>query len=139
MMRISLDSPREVKGRMLGRIKQIAVSVANLEASKQFYRDKLGLKLLFEAPPGLVFFDLDGIWLMLSAANEKEPPQPGSVLYFVVDDIAAEFVALKERGVVFEDEPHLIADMGSHELWMTFFKDPDGTLLALRAEVATSA
>ncbi|MGQ0813148.1 MAG: VOC family protein [Gemmatimonadota bacterium] len=120
---------------MLGKIRQIAVAVADLDKSKQFYRDKLGIKLIFEAPPGLVFFDLDGIWLMLSAANEKEPAQPGSTLYFEVADISDAFAALRARGVDFVDEPHRVAELGAHELWMTFFKDPDGTVLALRAEV----
>ena len=121
---------------MLGKIRQVAVVVADLEASKQFYRDQLGIRLLFEAPPGLAFFDLDGIWLMLGAENEKERAQPGSVLYFEVADITAAFNELRTRGVRFEDEPHRVADLGSYELWMTFFKDPDGTILALRAEVA---
>ncbi len=121
---------------MVARIRQIAVAVADLEASKHFYRDQLGLKLLFEAAPSLAFFDCDGIWLMLSAANEKEPAQPGSVLYFETRDIRAEFAELKGRGITFVDEPHLVADIGDRELWMTFFKDPDGTVLALRAEVA---
>ncbi|HUP88975.1 MAG TPA: VOC family protein [Longimicrobiales bacterium] len=120
---------------MLSKIKQIAVVVSDVAASKEFY-GKLGLKLLFEAPPGLVFFDLDGIWLMLSAANEKEHAQPGSVLYFVVDDINAAYSELQGNGVEFIDQPHRIADMGSYELWMTFFRDPDGTTLALRSEVA---
>lgn len=121
---------------MLSKLRQIAVSVADLAASKDFYQNKLGLKFLFEAPPSLVFFDMDGIWLMLSGANEKEPAAPGSVLYFEVADIHATYADLKNRGVEFIGEPHLIADMGSYELWMAFFKDPDGTGLALRAEVA---
>ena len=120
---------------MIGKVRQIAVVVKDLEASKIFYRDQLGLKLLFEAPPGLAFFDLDGIWLMLSAENERERAQPGSVLYFEVVDIQKIFTELKGRGVTFVDEPHRIADMGTYELWMTFFRDPDGTVLALRAEV----
>jgi methylmalonyl-CoA/ethylmalonyl-CoA epimerase len=111
------------------------VAVKDIEASKSFYRDHAGLTLLFEAPPGLAFFDLGGVWLMLSQENEKEPAQTGSVLYFEVADIEAEYAAMKERGVVFVDAPHRIADMGTYELWMTFFRDPDGTLLALRAEV----
>jgi catechol 2,3-dioxygenase-like lactoylglutathione lyase family enzyme len=121
---------------MLAKIKQIAVSVADLEASKQFYGEKLGIKMIFEVPGQLAFFDLAGIWLMLSLANEKEPAAPGSVLYFEVTDIHAAYRELKERGVVFIDEPHKIADMGSYELWMTFFRDPDGTALAIRAEIA---
>lgn len=121
---------------MLGPIKQIAVTVKNLEVSKAFYRDKAGLKFLFDAPPGLSFFDCGGIWLMLAQENEAEAlAAPGSALYFEVDDINKTFAEMKERGVSFVDQPHRIADMGSYELWMTFFRDPDGTLLALRAEV----
>lgn len=122
----------------LSRIRQIAVAVADLTASKAFYRDQLGMKLLFEAPPGLAFFACDGIWLMLSAATEQEPAHPGSILYFAVADIHEAHAALSDRGVVFIDEPHKIADMGPYELWMCFFKDPDGTVLALRAEVQSS-
>jgi catechol 2,3-dioxygenase-like lactoylglutathione lyase family enzyme len=120
---------------MLGKIRQIAVVVEDLEASIAFYKERLGLKFLFQVPPGLAFFDLDGVWLMLSSENEQEKAQPGSVLYFQVSDIRAVHADLQQRGVVFEDEPHRIADMGSYELWMTFFKDPDGTVLALREEV----
>lgn len=121
---------------MLGKIKQIAVSVADLEASKSFYGEKLSIKQVFEVPGQLVFFDLAGIWLMLSLANEKEPAQPGSVLYFEVADIQAAYRELQQRGVAFIGEPHKIADMGSYELWMAFFRDPDGTALAIRAEVS---
>ena len=120
---------------MLSRIKQIAVVVADLEGSIEFYRDKLGLKFLFRAPPGLAFFDCDGIMLMLGAANERERAQPGSVLYFAVDDIHAAHTELRSRGVAFEDEPHRVADLGQVELWMSFFRDPDGTVLAIRAEI----
>lgn len=120
---------------MFGKIRQIGVAVKDLAVSKNFYGEQLGLQLLFEAPPSLVFFNLDGIWLMLSQESEQEPARPGSVLYFHVDNIANTFALLKKRGIQFIDEPHRIADLGSHELWMTFFKDPDGTVLALRAEV----
>ena len=121
---------------MLSKIRQIAVAVADLEQSQKFYGEMLGLPKVFDVPGQLAFFDLSGIWLMLSAANEKEPAQPGSVLYFAVADIQAAHAQLRERGVSFVDEPHKIADMGMYELWMSFFRDPDGTLLAIRAEVA---
>ena len=121
---------------MLSKIKQIAVSVADLDASKAFYGEMLGVPLAFEVPGQLVFFDLAGIWLMLSKANEKEPAQPGSVLYFEVSDIHAAHEQLQKRGVNFIDKPHKIADMGAYELWMAFFRDPDQTALAIRAEVA---
>ena len=123
---------------MLGKIKQIAVAVADLEASKAFYGERLGLAQVLDVPGQLAFFDLDGIWLMLSAATKDEPARPGSVLYFVVDDIRASHQQLRARGIDFIDEPHRIADMGTYELWMSFFRDPDGTLLAIRSEVVKS-
>jgi catechol 2,3-dioxygenase-like lactoylglutathione lyase family enzyme len=117
----------------LSRIRQIALVVHDLPAAIAFYRDRLGMRFLFQAPPGLAFFDCDGIWLMLSTP-EKEFDRPGSVIYFEVPDIDATYRTLAERGVEFIDPPHLIADMGKYELWMAFFRDLDGNPLALRAE-----
>jgi methylmalonyl-CoA/ethylmalonyl-CoA epimerase len=42
---------------------------------------------------------------------------------------------LQSRGIVFEDEPHLIAKMPDHDLWMVFLRDPDRNLLGLMCEV----
>lgn len=124
---------------MLSAIKQVGVAVADLETSKQFYGERLGLTQVLEVPGQLVFYDLDGIWLMLSRPEDGFPPRPGSTLYFAVPDIHAAHRQLRERGVAFIDEPHLIADMGTYELWMSFFRDPDETVLAIRAEVAKQA
>ena len=121
---------------MLSTIKQIAVSVADLEKSKDFYGERLGLKKVYEVPGQLAFYDLDGIWLMLSIPEGGFPPRPGSTLYFAVPDIHAAHEQLRARGVEFIDEPHKIADMGAYELWMSFFRDPDDTVLAIRSEVA---
>jgi methylmalonyl-CoA/ethylmalonyl-CoA epimerase len=120
---------------MLGGIKQIAVTVADLERAKAFYGGQLGLPQVYEVPGQMVFFDLAGIWLMLSRPEEGFQPAPGSTLYFAVDDIHEAHRRLRERGVEFIDEPHRIADMGSYELWMSFFRDPDSTVLAIRSEV----
>lgn len=121
---------------MLAAIKQIAVAVADLETSKEFYGEGLGLKQVYEVPGQMVFFDLAGIWLMLSRPEGEFEARPGSTLYFAVEDIHAAHRQLRERGIAFIDEPHKIADMGAYELWMSFFRDPDGTVLAIRAEVA---
>ncbi len=118
----------------LSRIRQIAQVTRDLPTATQFYRDRLGVPFLFEVPGQLAFFDCGGTWLMLSPP-EKEFDHPGSVLYFAVDDIDAAYRTLKERGVEFIDAPHLIADMGTYELWMAFFRDPDRNPLALRCEV----
>ena len=50
----------------LTRIAQIAIVVTDLERAIAFYRDVLGLQFLFQAPPGLAFFNLDGVRIMLS-------------------------------------------------------------------------
>ena len=118
------------------RLGQIAVTAKDVERAASFYEDQLGLKLLFKAPPGLAFFDCGGVRLMLQRPEKPEFDHPTSVLYFAVPDIQAAFGKLKESGVRFEDEPHLIAKMPTHDLWMTFFRDSEGNLLALMAEVA---
>jgi methylmalonyl-CoA/ethylmalonyl-CoA epimerase len=118
----------------LGPIGQIAITVADLPRSVEFYRDALGLPLLFEAPPGLAFFDCGGIRLMLSRPEGEFTPGASSVLYFRVTDIEAVARAMKSRKVSFVDEPHFIAKMPDHELWMCFFRDPDGHTLALMEE-----
>jgi len=117
------------------RLGQIAVNARDVERAAAFYEDKLGLKLLFKAPPGLAFFDCSGVRLMLERAEKPEFDHPSSVLYFAVPDIQAAYGKLKESAVHFEDEPHLIARMPAHDLWMTFFRDSEGNLLALMSEV----
>ena len=118
------------------RLGQIAINAKDVDRAAKFYEEKLGLKLLFKAPPGLAFFDCGGVRLMLGRAEKPEFDHPGSVLYFAVPDIRAAYGKLKASGVDFEDEPHLIAKMPEHDLWMTFFRDSEGNLLALMSEVA---
>jgi methylmalonyl-CoA/ethylmalonyl-CoA epimerase len=43
---------------------------------------------------------------------------------------------MRERNVAFEDEPHVIARMADHDLWMCFFRDLDDNVFALMAEVS---
>ena len=118
----------------LDRIGQIAINVRDVARAVQFYRDTLGLRFLFEVPK-LAFFDCGGVRLMLSLPESKEFDHPGSVLYYKVADINASHAALKARGVEFIDEPHLIARMPDHDLWMVFLHDTEGNTLALMSEV----
>ena len=118
----------------LSQVGQIALTVSDVGRSIAFYRDSLKMKMLFRAG-NLAFFDCGGIRLMLSPPEGEFRPGGGSVIYFKVADINAAFDAMGSRGVSFIDKPHLIAKMPDHELWMTFFKDPDGNTLALMSEV----
>jgi methylmalonyl-CoA/ethylmalonyl-CoA epimerase len=118
----------------LSTIGQIAMPVKDLARAVAFYRDRLGMRFLFQAPPSLAFFDCGGVRLMLDVPQDKEFDHPGSPLYFKVDDIDAAYSDLKARGVDFRDAPHLIAKMPDHELWMAFFRDGEGNTLALMCE-----
>ena len=117
----------------LARIGQIAVTVGNLERAVTFYRDTLGMALLFQVP-NMAFFDCGGIRLMLGLA-EKPGEIFSSVIYYRVDQIQQAYEVLSSRGVEFEAKPHLIAKMPDHDLWMAFFRDPDRNLLALMCEL----
>ncbi len=118
----------------LRQIGQIAVNVRDLERAVAFYRDVLGMKLLFSVPK-LAFFDCGGVRLMLSLPEKPEFDHPASVLYYKVADIKATHAALEARHVRFEAPPHLIAKMPDHELWMTFLRDSEENLLGLMSEV----
>jgi methylmalonyl-CoA/ethylmalonyl-CoA epimerase len=73
---------------------------------------------------------------MLTRPEKPEFDHPSSILYFAVPDIQSAHASMKEKGVQFEDEPHLLARMPDHDLWMTFFRDTEGNLMGLMSEVA---
>lgn len=123
----------------LGIIGQISMNAHDIPRAVAFYRDRLGLRFLFEAPPKMAFFDCSGIRLMLSLPERDEYDHAGSVLYFKVSDIQQAYADLSVRGVHFESEPHLIAKMPDHELWMAFFRDSEANTLALMSEVRSEA
>jgi methylmalonyl-CoA/ethylmalonyl-CoA epimerase len=123
----------------ISRLGQIAINAHDVERAATFYAEVLGLKLLFKAPPALVFFDCGGVRLMISRPEKPEFDHPSSVLYFAVPDIHAAHEKMKERGARFEDEPHLIARMPAHDLWMTFFRDSENNLMGLMSEVPHAA
>ena len=118
----------------LSQIGQIAINVHDTGRAVAFYRDHLGMKLLFTAGQ-LAFFDAGGIRLMLTPPEKPEFDHPASILYFKVPDIQQAHATLSQRGVKFEDTPHLIARMPDHELWMTHFRDSENNLLSLMSEV----
>ena len=118
-------------------IGQIAINTHDVERSVAVYRDALGLEFLFQAGP-LAFFMCGGVRIMLSVAENDEFDHPSSIVYFRVEDIRAARDELASRGVPLEDEPHLIAEMPDHDLWMTFFRDPDRNYLGLMSEVRRS-
>jgi len=121
----------------VSRIGQIAITVEDLPRAIAFYRDVLGLRFLFEAPPAMAFFDCGGVRLMLSLPEETGShagQRFGAILYYAVDDIQQAAAALTARGVVFEQPPHIVARLPQADLWMAFLRDPDGQMLAIMRE-----
>jgi len=114
---------------------QIAIAVSDIHQAMTFYRDGLGLTLLFEVPPSMAFFDCGGTRLMLTTLQGEAKDHRTSVIYYKVAELAKATEALKARGLKFEREPELAAKMEDHELWIGFLRDPDENLIGIMAEV----
>jgi methylmalonyl-CoA/ethylmalonyl-CoA epimerase len=118
----------------LNQIGQIAITVKDMPRAVAFYRDVLGMRHLFDAGPKLSFFDCGGVRLMLDIPEQAEFQHPPSILYYKVGDIRAVHRELMDKNVRFEDEPHVIARLPTHDLWMTFARDSEGNVFALMSE-----
>ena len=118
----------------LARIGQIAVNVRDLQRAVEFYRDRLGMRFLFQVP-GMAFFDCGGVRLMLGLPEKPEFDHPASIIYYAVDDIQETHRALAAAGVAFVEDPKIVHRAETHDLWLAFFRDSEENLLALMSEV----
>jgi len=119
----------------LRRVAQIAIVAHDVARATHFYRDVLGLRLLFEAPPGLAFFDCGGVRLMVGPPEGLDAAGAASLVYYDVADIHAAHDALRARGVHFANAPHLIAALADRDVWLAELRDSEGNRLALMSEV----
>jgi methylmalonyl-CoA/ethylmalonyl-CoA epimerase len=117
----------------VARIGQISVNAKDLDRAIAFYRDRLGLKHLFTVPK-MAFFDCGGVRLMLGIAEKPEFDHPSSILYLETRDIESVHATMAGESVVFEGDPHFVANLGDRDLWLAFFHDSEGNLLALMEE-----
>lgn len=117
------------------KIGQIAIAISDLKKSVRFYRDILGLELLFEVPSSLAFFNCGGTRLMLTTLQGKEEDHNTSAIYYKVSDINNTTELLQSKGVTFEREPQFAARMEDHDLWIGFLRDPDNNLVGIMAEL----
>lgn len=124
----------------LSRIRQIAIPVKEIREATRFYRDVLGMKHLFDAPPALSFFDCSGVRLMLSGpeAQGKDGNEQHPVLFYDVPDIRATHARLKAAGAQSLDEPRVIAKMNGQETWIGGVSDGQGNFVGLISEVAAA-
>ena len=118
----------------LNEIGQIAITVKDLDRAIRFYRDVLGMAFLFEVP-GMAFFQCGSVRLMLGLPEREEFDHPASIIYYRVADIRSVTKLLEDRKVIVEELPSLVHKTATSELWLAFFRDPDGNPLALMDEV----
>ena len=115
------------------RLVQLAQRAEDLERATAFYAGLLGAEPTASYdPPGLVFFDLDGVRLLL------EPGVPSAMLYLHVDDVDATVARLRASGVTVESEAHVIFSHADATLgpagtdeWQAFVRDSEGNLVGL--------
>ena len=131
-----MTDPNATPSHGLKKIGQIGITVRDVSVALAYYRDVLGMQLLFEAG-GMAFFDCSGVRLMLGPRG-GEADHTATILYYQVDDIAVTAQALTERGVELIQQPHMVAKMSDHDLWMAFFRDLDGRTNGLMCEVRSS-
>jgi methylmalonyl-CoA/ethylmalonyl-CoA epimerase len=115
---------------------QVMIPIEDFDRGTAFYRDTLGIPFLFAAPPQMAFFMCGSVRLLVGVMPPGQEAQRGSAIYFQVPDIHAVFASLKESGVEFVADPHMVNRNPKSELWLAEFKDPDGNQLALMSEVA---
>jgi len=118
------------------KITQLLIPVDDFDRGVSFYRDILGLPLLFAAPPQMAFFNCGGLRLLVGVVPPGQKAQRGSAIYFEVADIHSVYSSLKSSGVSFKGEPHPVNRTPKSEMWLAEFTDPDGNQLALLCNIA---
>lgn len=122
----------------LSKIRQIALPVREIETAKRFYRDTLGMRHLFDAPPALSFFDCAGVQLMLAGpeGQGKDGPEQHGVLFYDVADIKGTHAAIESSGAKTLEQPRVIARMNGREIWVSSISDGQGNVVGLMSDVA---
>ena len=115
-------------------VTQLLIPVEDFERGVSFYRDALGIPLLFSAPPQMAFFQCGAVRLLVGVTPAGQKAQRGSAIYFSVQDIEGVHASLCEKGVEFKTPPHVVNRSGQSETWLAEFVDPDGNQLALLSQ-----
>ena len=115
-------------------VTQVLIPIDDFERGVAFYRDLLGLPLLFAAPPQMAFFQCGAVRLLVGVTPAGQKAQRGSQIYFGMKDIQSVYSSLSAQGVQFKTPPHVVSRSARSEVWLAEFVDPDGNQLALMSE-----
>jgi Predicted enzyme related to lactoylglutathione lyase len=122
----------------IDKVGQVALNVRDVERATAFYRDVLGLRHLFSAPPRMSFFDAGGLRLLLGEPESGSSGHGSALLYYKVPDIHAAHAELVGKSVKVGEPPHFVVKMPDHELWLATYEDGEGNTFALMSEVRFS-
>lgn len=112
-------------------IGQLHVPTKDQARAVAFYRDVLGIPFRFEVP-GMAFFQLGEIMLMLGPATSAEFDHPASLIYYDVEDIHAAWKTLMAAGVEAIHAPAVAHREGAREMWLAPFWDSERNPVELR-------
>ena len=123
-------------------LRQVAISVSDLERAITFYRELLGAEPTATFPGAkLAFFSLGSTRLLLDG-NITKTDQSGFV-YLSLGDVREVVALLRSRGVEIASEPHIVFNDSSGTFdhpgneWLAFFKDSEGNLIGLMSREKT--
>jgi len=111
------------------------IPVSDLERSKAFYGDALGLAMLWDSPASVRYYCGGGT--ELSIFRRPGTTTEHTLAHFEVTDIAATVRDLESRGVTFLDYDEGPLQTTNHVAKIgpalgAWFRDPDGNTLGLR-------
>lgn len=117
------------------RLQQVALTTRDLPRAIIFYRDTLGLPLMFESN-GMAFFDVAGMRLMIALDANRPQARPTSILYFDAPNFPAALSKLIAAGVDREGPVETVQRTAAGDLRLQQFRDPDGNMLAIMGTVS---
>jgi len=119
------------------RLVQVAQRAVELDRAVAFYARLLDSEPvgIFD-PPGLAFFDLDGVRLLLDVGA------PAALIYLEVRDVRERIEELRSDGIEITGEPQVIfrhdddrlGPAGTDE-WMAFIRDSEGNTVGLVSQL----
>lgn len=101
--------------------------VNNMEESKKFYSEVLGLKLKFEfSPQGMAAFSVGTEEPAIILKDISKFPDTKPTIWFEVNNVNGIYRQLTQKGVKFTSEPFRIRTG-----WAVEFTDPSGNRLGI--------